>query len=66
MYPTTVEDHMSNDNLRIRIALTDDQSKQIKETLGHEISALEFSVEELEQRIAPITIRKAGGGGSPY
>jgi hypothetical protein len=38
---------------RIRIELTSEQSKLIKETSGHEISALEFEVKELEQRIAP-------------
>lgn len=38
---------------RIRIELTSEQIQRIKETSGHEISALEFSAEELEQRIAP-------------
>ena len=51
---------MQNDTPRIRIELTDDQRKHIKETAGREISALEFGVEELEQRIAPLTVRKAG------
>jgi len=55
---------MQNDNSRIRIELTDDQRKQIKETAGREISALEFAVEELEQRIAPITARSDGGGAT--
>jgi len=52
---------MQNDTPRIRIELTDEQRKQIKETAGREIGALEFAVEELEQRIAPLTVRKAGG-----
>jgi hypothetical protein len=53
---------MQNDTARIRIELTDDQRKQIEETAGREISALEFGVEELEQRIAPtLVLRKAGG-----
>jgi hypothetical protein len=56
-----MEEPMQTDNPRIRIELTDDQRNQIKETAGREISALEFAVEELEQRIAPITCRKAGG-----
>jgi hypothetical protein len=55
---------MQNDNPRIRIELTDDQRKQIKETAGREISTLEFAVEELEQRIAPITARSDGGGST--
>jgi hypothetical protein len=54
---------MQNDTPRIRIELTDDQRKQIKATAGREVSALEFAVEELEQRIAPI--RKAGGAPLP-
>jgi len=57
---------MQNDTPRIRIELTDDQRKQIKETAGREISALEFGVEELEQRIAPLTVRKAGSDGYPF
>jgi len=55
---------MQNDNPRIRIELTDDQRKQIKEAAGREMSALEFAVEELEQRIAPITARSDGGGAT--
>jgi hypothetical protein len=56
--------HMQNDNPRIRIELTDDQRKQIKATAGREVSALEFAVEELEQRIAPVTLRSDGGGST--
>lgn len=37
----------------IRIELTDEQKEQIRRTSGKTVSALEFSVEELEQRIAP-------------
>lgn len=38
---------------RICIELTAEQTKQIKETCGHEIRLLEFDASELEQRIAP-------------
>lgn len=38
---------------RIRIELTSEQSKLIKETSGHDIGALEFDAKELEKRIAP-------------
>lgn len=38
---------------RIRIELTAEQTKQIKETCGHEIRLLEFDAGELEQRIVP-------------
>lgn len=39
---------------RIRIELTDEQKKQIKEASGEDVTALELSPQELEQRIAPI------------
>jgi hypothetical protein len=39
---------------RIRIELTEEQKKQLKETSGKDVKALEFTVEELEARIAPI------------
>jgi uncharacterized small protein (DUF1192 family) len=42
------------DEKRVRIELTDEQKKQIKEASREEISVLEFSVRELEERIAPI------------
>jgi len=38
----------------IRIELTDEQKQQIKRVSGEVVSALEFSREELEQRIAPM------------
>lgn len=38
----------------IRIELTAEQKKQIKDASGEEVSALEFTPEELEQRIAPM------------
>jgi hypothetical protein len=47
------EGSMENSEPRIHIQLTDDQRKQIKDTSGKDVIALDFSVEELEQRIAP-------------
>jgi len=41
---------------RIRIDLTDDQTKQIKEVVGQDVKALDLSVKELEERIAPIIV----------
>jgi hypothetical protein len=38
---------------KIRIELTAEQTKQIRETCGHEIKVLEFEPKDLEQRIAP-------------
>ncbi len=44
-----------NKDERIRIELTSEQRKQIKESAGEDVGALEFTVTELEQRIAPGT-----------
>jgi hypothetical protein len=44
---------MDKQTQRIRIELTDDQKQQIKRASGQVVNALEFSREELEQRIAP-------------
>ena len=45
---------MSDDKRNsIRIELTTDQKRQIKEALGEDVSALELPAQELEQRIAP-------------
>jgi uncharacterized small protein (DUF1192 family) len=41
----------------VRIELTDEQKKTLRERTGQEANAIEFSVEELEQRIAPRTAR---------
>ena len=44
---------MSNPKEQIRINLTDDQKAQIRKQTGKDADAVEFSVEELEERIAP-------------
>jgi uncharacterized small protein (DUF1192 family) len=44
---------MSNPKEQFRIKLTDDQKSQIKSATGKEAEAVELSVEELEERIAP-------------
>ena len=38
-----------------RIALTPEQKEQVRNVTGKEAEALELSVEELEERIAPVT-----------
>ena len=38
---------------RISLKLSPEQQKQVKQETGKDASALEFTVEELEQRIAP-------------
>jgi hypothetical protein len=47
----------------IRIDLTPDQAREIKTVTGHDATALEMTVQELEQRIAPdgATIGSPGG-----
>ncbi len=40
---------------RIRIQLTDEQKKQIKEASGEDVEAIELTAEELEDRIAPVS-----------
>ena len=42
----------------IRLTLTPEQKEQIRKATGKDAEALELSVEELEERIAPFT-RKA-------
>lgn len=49
---------MKHEQGRVRIELTEEQKKQIKDASGEEVSALEFTVEELEQRIAPAVSMK--------
>lgn len=44
---------MEKQPTRIRIELTDDQTRQIKEASGQSVTALDFSIQELEERIAP-------------
>ena len=46
---------MSKQTERIRIELTEEQKQQIKRVSGEIVTSLEFSREELEQRIAPAT-----------
>ena len=37
----------------VRIELTDEQKNQVKEVVGQDVKALEFTAKELEERIAP-------------
>lgn len=47
----------------IRIQLTPEQKKQVEQATGRSGDALELSVEELEERIAPGKLGGALGGG---
>jgi len=44
---------MSNPQEHLRIKLTPEQKSQVKNATGKEAEAVELSVEELEERIAP-------------
>ncbi|MBA3585209.1 MAG: hypothetical protein H0W36_11910 [Gemmatimonadetes bacterium] len=48
---------MSNPKEPVRITLTNDQKAQIRSQTGKDAEALEFSVQELEDRIAPMKPR---------
>lgn len=37
----------------VRLDLTDEQRRQIKQQTGHDAATIELAVEELEERIAP-------------
>ncbi|MEX2284574.1 MAG: hypothetical protein WEE89_18950 [Gemmatimonadota bacterium] len=41
----------------VKIELTELQRKQIKDASGEEISSLEFSADQLEDRVAPLIIK---------
>jgi len=45
---------MKTDEPRIRIELTVEQKKQIKDASGEDVTAIEFTAQELEDRIAPM------------
>ncbi len=43
---------------RIRIELTTEQQKAIKDATGENVQSLDFTAKELEERIAPIIFQK--------
>ena len=51
---TIPERAMEKETPRIRIELTPEQRKKIKEASGEDVTALEFTAQELESRIAPM------------
>jgi uncharacterized small protein (DUF1192 family) len=48
---------MSNPKEQFRIQLTPEQKAQVRTATGKEAEAVELSVEELEERIAPATLK---------
>jgi uncharacterized small protein (DUF1192 family) len=51
---------MSNPKDQVRIELTPDQKANIRNATGKDAEAVELSVEELEERIAPIKLVNPG------
>jgi hypothetical protein len=45
--------HSQIDHSKVRISLTPDQAEQVKSATGRDAEAIELTVQELEQRIAP-------------
>ena len=54
---------MSPEREIVRIELTDDQQRLVKNETSKEADAIELTVQELEERIAP---RKAGAGQKDF
>jgi hypothetical protein len=48
----------------IRITLTPEQKEEVRKATGKEANAVELSVEELEERIAPSTLGNRRKGGN--
>jgi hypothetical protein len=44
------------DQKHVKIELTPDQKAELEKSTGKTVEAIELSVEELEQRIAPMTL----------
>ncbi len=44
-------------NKRISLKLSPEQQQQIKQAIGKDAGTLELTIEELEQRIAPLYIK---------
>ena len=51
---------MKNSKEQFRIQLTPEQKTQVRNATGKDAEAVELSVEELEERIAPATLGNLG------
>lgn len=49
---------MSNPKEQFRIKLTEEQKSEVRKATGKDAEAVELSVEELEERIAPTKLYK--------
>lgn len=45
---------MSKEQKEVRIELTEEQKKTLREKTGRDADAINFKVEELEERVAPL------------
>lgn len=52
---------MPNSKGQFRIELTAEQKAEVRKVTGKDAEAVELSVEELEERIAPLTVRHPRG-----
>ena len=48
---------MSNEKDIVRIDLTKEQKQQVKKETGKQVEAIELTVSELEERVAPMQIQ---------
>lgn len=48
---------MSKDEKPVRIELTEEQKKAVREQSGQDANSIEFTVDELEERIAPVAFK---------
>ena len=48
---------MSKEKEIVRIDLTKEQKQQLRKEMGKEVEAIELTVEELEERVAPVQIQ---------
>jgi hypothetical protein len=48
-----LEDNMSGERDSVRLNLTPSQREQVRQATNRDVEAIEFTPEELEQRIAP-------------
>jgi hypothetical protein len=51
---------VENSKEQFRIHLTPEQKSQVRDATGKDAEAVELSVEELEERIAPSKVKKLG------
>ncbi|HET9605240.1 MAG TPA: hypothetical protein VFO96_13190 [Gemmatimonadales bacterium] len=49
---------MSSDQKNVRLTLTEEQKAMIKNATGKSAEAVEFTVQELEERIAPMRLTR--------